>query len=81
MPDMFDLLTEGVEDGAPGFEATLNRTLSMPTLGGAAALDEGYGSFGGGSEVMTPVNIFIGQEKLDTIMLRSAQNATYRRGG
>ena len=80
MPDMFDLLTEGVEDGAPGFEATLNRTLSMPALGGAA-LDEGYGSFGGGSEVMTPVNIFIGQEKLDTIMLRSTQNATYRRGG
>ena len=80
MPDMFDLLTEGVEDGAPGFEATLNRTLSMPALGGAA-LDEGYGSFGGGSEVMTPVNIFIGQEKLDTIMLRSAQNSTYRRGG
>ena len=81
MPDMFDLLTEGVEDGAPGFEATLNRTLSTPTLGGAAALDEGYGSFGGGSEMMTPVNIFIGQEKLDTIMLRSAQNSTYRRGG
>ena len=81
MPDMFDLLTEGVEEGTPGFEATLNRTLSMPTLGGTAALAEGYGSFGGGSEVMTPVNIFIGQEKLDTIMLRSAQNATYRRGG
>ena len=81
MPDMFDLLTEGVEDGAPGFEATLNRTLSMPTLGGAAAIAEGYGSFGGGSEVMTPVNIFIGQEKLDTIMLRSSQIATYRRGG
>lgn len=80
MPDMFDLLTEGVEDGAPGFEATLNRTLSMPALENSA-LDEGYGSFGGGSEVMTPVNIFIGQEKLDTIMLRSAQNATYRRGG
>ena len=81
MPDMFDLLTEGVEDGAPEFEATLNRTLSMPTLGGTAAIAEGYGSFGGGSEMMTPVNIFIGQEKLDTIMLRSAQNSTYRRGG
>ena len=81
MPDMFDLLTEGIEEGAPEFEATLNRTLSMPTLGGTAALAEGYGSFGGGSEMMTPVNIFIGQEKLDTIMLRSAQNSTYRRGG
>ena len=81
MPDMFDLLEEGIEDGAPEFEATLNRTLSMPTLGGTAAIAEGYGSFGGGSEIMTPVNIFIGQEKLDTIMLRSAQNTTYRRGG
>ena len=80
MPDMFDLLTEGVEDGAPEFNATLNRTLSMPALE-SSALDEGYGSFGGGSEMMTPVNIFIGQEKLDTIMLRSAQNSTYRRGG
>ena len=81
MPDMFDLLTEGVEEGTPEFEATLNRTLSMPTLGGTAAIAGGCGSFGGGSEVMTPVNIFIGQEKLDTIMLRSAQNTTYRRGG
>ena len=81
MPDMFDLLTEGVEEGSPEFNATLNRTLSMPSLGGTAALDEGYGSFGGGSEMMTPVNIFIGQEKLDTIMLRSSQIATYRRGG
>ena len=81
MPDMFDLLTKGVEEGTPEFEATLNRTLSMPTLGGTAAIAEGYGSFGGGSEIMTPVNIFIGQEKLDTIMLRSAQNSTYRRGG
>ena len=80
MPDMFDLLTEGVEDGAPEFNATLNRTLSMPALENSA-LDESYGSFGGGSEIMTPVNIFIGQEKLDTIMLRSAQNTTYRRGG
>ena len=81
MPDMFDLLTEGVEEGSPEFNATLNRTLSMPTLGGTAAIAEGYGSFGGGSEMMTPVNIFIGQEKLDTIMLRSSQIATYRRGG
>ena len=80
-PDMIDLFNEGLEDSSPELEATLNRTLSMPALGVAAALDEGYGSFGGGSEVMTPVNIFIGQEKLDTIMLRSAQNSTYRRGG
>ena len=80
MPDMFDLLEEGIEDGAPEFNATLNRTLSMPALENSA-LDAGYGSFGGGSEMMTPVNIFIGQEKLDTILLRSAQNSTYRRGG
>ena len=79
-PDMIDLFNEGLEDSSPSLEATLNRTLSMPALGGAD-LDEGYGSFGGGSEVMTPVNIFIGQEKLDTIMLRSSQIATYRRGG
>lgn len=78
MPDMFDLLTEGVEDGAPEFNATLSRTLSMPALENAAldASNEGTGS---DSNIVIPV--YIGQEKLDTIMLRSAQSATYRRGG
>lgn len=80
MPDMFDLLEEGIEEGAPELEATLNSALAMPALGQPAALAEGYGSFGA-SESLTPVNIYIGQEKLDTIMLRSSQNATYRRGG
>lgn len=79
MPDMFDLLEEGIEEGAPELEATLNSALAMPALG-QPALAEGYGSFGA-SESLTPVNIYIGQEKLDTIMLRSSQNATYRRGG
>jgi len=81
MPDMFDLLEEGIEEGAPELEATLNSALAMPAIGSPAALAEGYGSFGGGAETVTPVNIYIGQDKLDTIMLRTAQNATYRRGG
>lgn len=81
MPDMFDMLEEGIEEGAPELEATLNSALAMPAIGQPAALAEGYGSFGGGTETVTPVNIYIGQDKLDTILLRTNQNATYRRGG
>lgn len=79
MPDMFDLLEEGIEDGTPGFEATLNRTLSMPALGSSAigAYEPSVNSDGG--NIVIPVNI--GQERLDTIMIRSSQISTYRRGG
>lgn len=79
MPDMFDLLEEGIEEGAPGFEATLNRTLSAPNLSGSISEYEptdGVNDEGG--NIVIPVNI--GQERLDTIMIRSSQLATYRRG-
>lgn len=79
MPDMFDLLEEGIEDGAPGFEATLNRTLAIPALGSSAigAYEPSVNSDSG--NIVIPVNI--GQERLDTIMIRSSQISTYRRGG
>ena len=79
MPDMFDLLEEGIEEGTPGFEATLNRTLSAPNLSGSISEyepSEGVNDEGG--NIVIPVNI--GQERLDTIMIRSSQLATYRRG-
>lgn len=78
MPDMFDLLEEGIEDGAPGFEATLNSALAIPALGASAigAYEPDINADGG--NIVIPVNI--GQERLDTIMIRSSQLATYRRG-
>ena len=79
MPDMFDLLEEGIEDGAPGFEATLNSALTVPALGSSAigAYEPSVNSDSG--NIVIPVNI--GQERLDTIMIRSSQISTYRRGG
>lgn len=78
MPDMFDLLEEGIEEGTPGFEATLNRTLSAPNLSGSISEYEPEGVNDEGGNIVIPVNI--GQERLDTIMIRSSQLATYRRG-
>lgn len=73
---------EGIEDNGPALEATLNRTLSMPTVSELNSFDgvtdDAY-SNGNGGDLVIPV--YIGQERLDTIMIRSSQMATYRRGG
>lgn len=80
MPDMYDMLEEGIEEGAPEFEATLNRSLAMPSLAAPGMVNE-YTPDGdaNGGNIVIPVNI--GQERLDTIMIRSSQIAQYRRGG
>lgn len=78
-PDMVDLFTEGLEDSQPQLEAALSSTFAMPTLS-----SPDYGSTYGdefesaGGDLVIPV--YVGQERLDTIMLRSSQMATYRRG-
>ena len=81
-PDMIDLFNEGLEDSSPSLEATLNRTLGVPSLGAMDSVSsfpsyEPAGDVGG--NIVIPVNI--GQERLDTIMIRSSQISTYRRGG
>ncbi len=81
MPDMYDLLEEGIEEGAPEFNATLNRSLSMPTLTDPEALNLDTYDGGAASDGNIVIPVYIGQERLDTIMLRSSQIATYRRGG
>lgn len=78
MPDMFNLLEEGIEEGAPGFEATLNSALALPAIGGAEIYANGGESASEGNLV---IPVYIGQEQLDTIILRSEQVSTYRRGG
>ena len=81
-PDMIDLFNEGLEDSSPELEATLNRTLGVPSLGAMDSVSsfpsyEPAGDVGG--NIVIPVNI--GHERLDTIMIRSSQISTYRRGG
>lgn len=80
MPDMYDMLEEGIEEGAPEFEATLNRSLAMPSLAAPGTINEYTpdGDVNGGNIV---IPVYIGQQQLDTIILRSEQVSTYRRGG
>ena len=66
---------EGIEDGSPELEATLNRTLSLPTMTAPELISDMSGASG---NIVIPVNI--GQERLDTILIRADQLATYRRG-
>jgi len=66
---------EGIEDGGPELEATLNRTLSLPTMAAPELISDMSGT---GGNIVIPVNI--GQERLDTILIRADQLATYRRG-
>lgn len=69
---------EGIENSEPALEASLNRTLSLPVLSGDV---ENYtpGAVADNGNLIIPV--YIGQEQLDTIMIRSEQMAMYRRGG
>lgn len=66
---------EGIEEGGPELEATLNRTLSLPTMAAPELISDMSGT---GGNIVIPVNI--GQERLDTILIRADQLATYRRG-
>lgn len=80
-PDMIDLFTEGLEESTPELEATLATSLALPITAAPAALESGYLDETAGAEngdLVIPV--YIGQEKLDTIMIRSSQIAQYRRG-
>ena len=69
---------EGIENSEPALEASLNRTLSLPTLSGDV---ENYTPGAGADNGNLIIPIYIGQEQLDTIMIRSEQMAMYRRGG
>ena len=80
-PDMIDLFTEGIEESTPELEAAMTSALALPAMTAqtfaTSDFSEGYSGEADG-ELVIP--IYIGQEKLDTIMLKSSQLATYRRG-
>ena len=80
-PDMIDLFCQGIEESTPELEATLNQSLALPTISAPTALDSYSSDWGStADDGVQSINVFIGQEKLDTIMLKSSQLATFRRG-
>ena len=81
MPDMYELLEEGIEDGAPEFNATLNRSLSMPSLSSPDISDGYVSNFSASNDGNIVIPVYIGQQQLDTILVRSEQMSIYRRGG
>lgn len=70
---------EGIERSEPDLDATLNRTLSLPSLTASGDVDLYSGASNADGNIVIPV--YIGQDQLDTIILRSEQVSTYRRGG
>ena len=76
-PDMIDLFDEGIEESTPRLEATLNSALALPLMGEPTTISD-YGVSNGGDLV---IPVYIGQDNLDTAIIRSEQLSQYRRGG
>jgi len=81
MPDMYDLLEEGIEEGAPEFNATLNRSLSMPGLMSPDISDGYVSAYANGDSGNWIFPVYIGGENMGTAILTAQQRETYRRGG
>lgn len=69
---------EGIEDNEPALEATLNRTLSLPSFSGDV---ESFTPTAGGDGGTWVFPVYVGDEYLGTAMLTAQQRETYRRGG
>ena len=72
-PDMIDLFTEGLEDSKSQLQGTLTNVLQLP------ANDMMVSAAGAGAGGM--INVYIGQEKLDSIILNSQQRQALVSGG
>ena len=73
-PDMIDLFTEGLEDSKMKLQSTLTSVLELPQNGmQMQAVD------GGGAPITIPV--YIGQEKLDTIIINAQSRYNLMSGG
>lgn len=81
MPDMYDLLEEGIEEGAPEFNATLNRSLSMPGLMSPDISDGYVSAYANGDSGNWIFPVYVGGENMGTAILTAQQRETYRRGG
>lgn len=69
---------EGIEDNEPALEATLNRSLSLPSFSGDV---ESFTPTAGGDGGTWVFPVYVGDEYLGTAMLTAQQRETYRRGG
>lgn len=72
-PDMIDLFTEGLEDSKAQLQGTLTNVLQLPMNGMMV------NAAGVGGTVTMP--IYIGQEKIDTIILNAEQRQALISGG
>ena len=72
-PDMIDLFTEGLEDSKAQLQGTLTNVLQLPMN------DMMVSAAGVGGTVTMP--IYIGQEKIDTIILNAEQRQALISGG
>lgn len=85
MPDMIDVLTSGIRKGIPQLESSVGALSSVmagalqpsPDYSGALAGISGQLSNLGGETV---IPVYIGSEKLDTLILKSNQRAAFRSG-
>lgn len=82
-PDMIDLFTEGLEDGERQIQGTFEEVLTLPDPNTSADIltDSSLYVDGSGTDTSVTIPVYIGQDKLDTIVLKSLRANTYRRGG
>lgn len=84
-PDMIDLFTEGLEDGERKIQGTFEEVLTLPDPNTMDGLITDSDIFVGGevdnSGATFMGNIYIGQDKIDTIVLKANKTNQYRRGG
>lgn len=79
MPDFVDLLVSGLEDGTPELETAMNNTLSVVAPSSDLEFSNYTPSPDAGGDLIIPVSI--GGEVLDTLIIKSEQISTFRRGG
>lgn len=73
-PDMIDLFTEGLEDSKVKLQSTLTSVLQLPE-NGMQVEAAGVGA------APLPINVYIGQEKLDTIIVNAQSRYNLMSGG
>ena len=73
-PDMIDLFTEGLEDSKVKLQSTLTSVLQLPE-------NEMQVEAAGVGAAPLPINVYIGQEKLDTIIVNAQSRYNLMSGG
>ena len=87
MPDMVDVLTDGIKESLPQMEQSVGQlssvmagTLNQP-MDYSGALSGISGQLATIGDSDRPINIYIGTEKLDTVFAKSSMRSAFRSGG